>query len=371
MLRSETEGGVMILLNPGPVSLTPRVRSALAGGDMCHREPEFAAMQLKILERLVSVYPEARANYDAMLLAGSGTAAVEAMLASFAPREGRTLVVVNGVYGERMEEMLRRQGKPYTVVAASWESPIDMAAVEKTLAADRTITHIAAVHHETTTGRLNDVKALADLSRRYGATILLDAVSSFAGELIDFVQWPLEAIAANANKCIHGAPGASFVIAKKTCLKKCGTAANSLYLDLLTYHKMQREGGSPFTQCVPSCRALLEALNEMEEGGGWQARRERYIKLSRSLRAHLSDLGVEALVPEKDAASMLTAFKLPAGISYKMLHDQLKEKGFIIYAGQGKIAERVFRIANMGAIGDADWERLFGELARIIGGRRS
>ena len=357
----------MVLLNPGPVCLTQRVRNALAGEDLCHREPEFTAMTLKILERLARVYPEAQGGYDPILLTGSGTAAVEAMLASLAPHKGRTLVVSNGVYGERMAEMLRRQNKPYTVTAVPWEEPLDMKAVESVLAADRTITHIATVHHETTTGRLNDISALADLSRRFDVKILLDGVSSFAGEYIDFVGWPLEAVAATANKCLHAAPGVSFVMVRKSRLMEGASVLPPLYFDLFAYHQSQRQGGSLFTQSVPACRALLEALDEMEEAGGWRPRHKRYIELSRSLRKHLLAMGVEALVSEESGAATLTAFNLPGGISYSKIHDRLKERGFVIYAGQGKIAERIFRIANMGAISDADWHRLFDELTEFIG----
>jgi 2-aminoethylphosphonate-pyruvate transaminase len=356
----------MILLNPGPVTLTPRVRNVLAGEDLCHRESEFADMTVDILERLARVYPEASAHYEAVLLTGSGTAAVEAMLATLAPLDGHTLVVRNGVYGERMEEMLRRQSKPYTQIGSDWESPIDIKAVEQALAADSSITHVATVHHETTTARLNDIAALSEVCRTYNVKILLDAVSSFAGEVIDFATWPLEAVAATANKCLHGAPGASFVLVEKSRLAQDVSASPSLYLDLLGYYKLQRQGWSPFTQAIPAYRALLEALKEMEDLGGWSARHKRYQELSSTLRAHLLSMGIQALISEENGAAMLTAFDLPDGMGYLELHDKLKQRGFIIYAGQGKMSERIFRIANMGAIDAADWKRLFDALTDLI-----
>ena len=356
----------MILLNPGPVTLTPCVRNALMGEDLCHRESEFADMTLEILERLARVYPEAQTNYEAVLLTGSGTAAVEAMLATLAPSDGHTLVASNGVYGERMAEMLRRQSKPHTQISAAWEAPVDIAAVEQALAADRGITHVVTVHNETTTGRLNNIVALAEICSKYNVKILLDAVSSFAGEHIDFSGWPLEAVAATANKCLHGAPGVSFVLVQKSRLAEDVSNSPSLYLDLLAYYKLQGQGWSPFTQAVPACRALLEALKETEEMGGWSERHKRYLELSGSLRAHLLSLGVEALIARESGAAMLTAFDLPEGVSYSDLHDNLKKSGFVIYAGQGNMADRIFRIANMGAIGDSDWEELFDALTGYI-----
>ena len=101
------------LLNPGPVTLTPRVRAALGRPDLCHREPEFAALQNDLRQRLLRVYEGAEARYSAVLITGSGTAAVEAMVGSLVPRGGRALVVVNGVYGERIAAMLDAQGKTF------------------------------------------------------------------------------------------------------------------------------------------------------------------------------------------------------------------------------------------------------------------
>ena len=99
------------LLNPGPVTLTPRVRRALDGPDLCHRQPEFTDLQSEVRERLVRVYPDAADDYTAVLFTGSGTAAVEAMIGSLVGRSDRALVVENGVYGERIASMLRAQRK--------------------------------------------------------------------------------------------------------------------------------------------------------------------------------------------------------------------------------------------------------------------
>ena len=120
-----------ILLNPGPVTLTGRVRNAMGQADWCHREPEFAALTKSINARLAGVYGAAEDDFVSVMLTGSGTAAVEAMLSSFAPVKGRTLVVANGVYGERMATMLGTMGRPCEVLSGEWDAPIDLAAVEE------------------------------------------------------------------------------------------------------------------------------------------------------------------------------------------------------------------------------------------------
>jgi len=354
------------LLNPGPVTLSDRVRSALLGEDLCHREPEFAALQKEIRERLLAVYPQAARNFTAVLLAGSGTAAVEAMVGSLVPRDGEALVVANGVYGERMAAMLRAQGKTAHVAAAEWTEPMNLEAVERILAEARGGARVLAVHHETTTGRLNDLPALGAICRRYGAPLLLDCVSSFGAEEIDFEGWNLEACAGTANKCLHGAPGVSFVLARKAALETRRSAATSLYLDLFRYYAEQSNGSTPYTMPAHICYALAEALRELEDAGGWRARRGRYAALSHRIFEGLRGQGVEPLLDIiKPSSSVLTAYRVPAGHSYASLHEFLKAAGFVIYAGQGKFNQEIFRIAVMGAIDSVDVARLLAYFRRF------
>ena len=353
----------MILLNPGPVTLSPRVKGALAGEDMCHREAEFAELTLDVLRGLEAVYDSGRA-YAAVMLSGSGTAAVEAMLSTFASKTRPTLVVCNGVYGERMAAMLARQGKPAVKLQHEWLEAIDLKRVEQALVAQPEIANVAVVHNETTTGRLNDLGPLAELCAKRGIGLLLDAVSSFGGEHLDLAKLQPLAVAATANKCLHGAPGISFVLAQKQALEAGESQATTLYLDLAEYYREQRKGWSPYTQAVHVTLALSEALRELADEGGVSARQRLYLRRSTRVRRALADLGIETLIPAAACSSMLTGFKMPEGQSYERLHDSLKREGYVIYAGQGAFNGRIFRIATMGCIPEAEMDRLvaaFGE----------
>ncbi len=359
----------MILLNPGPVTLSARVRQALAREDLCHREQEFADLTLDIRARIERIYPDAQPAHAAVLLTGSGSAAVEAMLSSLLPADGKTLVVANGVYGERMATILARHRRPHHVLRLDWTEAIDCRLVEAALDADPTIAHVASVHHETTTGRLNDIATLGALCRRRGLGLLLDAVSSFGAEEIRFDEWNLVAAAAAANKCLHGVPGVAFVLARRDVLADCSRHADSLYLDLGLLYREQQAGWSPFTQAVQAFFALHEALCEFEEAGGQAARRARYVQLSSLLRRELPAAGATLLLPPDDYASMLTSFRLPPGVGYAGLHDELKRRGFTIYAGQGHLAPQIFRIATMGALSDPDLERLLDSCRAVFATR--
>lgn len=359
----------LVLLNPGPVTLTDRVRNALTAGDWCHREPEFAELVQDINRRLVAVHPGMVDHFDAVTLAGSGTSAVEAMLATFAPDASKTLVVANGVYGERMARMLEAHDKPHQVLSHAWTAAIDLARVRALLAADATITHVAVVHHETTTGRLNDLDRFGALCREAGRTLLLDAVSSFGAERIDADAWHLGALAGTANKCLHGVPGLSFVLARDSLWSAPAGRAGGVYLDLRPHHAaQQRDGFSPFTLPVQVAFALHEALMEHAEAGGAEARRQVYAARAEAIGATLRACGVKPLLPAGESSAALWSWLLPPEHDYAGLHAALKDEGFIIYAGQGDLGARIFRIAHMGDIRADDLERLCRVLAAILAG---
>lgn len=361
------EASRMILLNPGPVTLTPRVRAALTAGDWCHREPEFAGLTADINRELLKVHPGLQEDYRAVTLAGSGTAAVEAMLASFAPDGSRTLVVANGVYGERMARMLAAQGKPHAVATHDWTAPVDLALLERTLAAQPDITHLAVVHHETTTGRLNDLAAIGRFCHARKLILLLDGVSSFGAEALDPAACNLGAVAGTANKCLHGVPGLSFVVARRSLWAAPSSTCRSVYLDLHAYHAAQHgEGYSPFTLPVQVAFALREALAEHAEEGGAPARRARYLERARRIHGVLQQSGVDTLLPVEDFSAVLWSYRLPNRHGYAALHDALKARGFVIYAGQGNLGGAIFRIAHMGDISDGDLDRLCTALAGCL-----
>jgi 2-aminoethylphosphonate-pyruvate transaminase len=365
-----TQQKKMILLNPGPVTLSERVRAALTGGDWCHREPEFAELTQEINTELVAVYPEMAGAFDAVMLTGSGTSAVEAMLASFAPDHGGTLVLANGVYGERMARILTVHRKPHQLMQNPWTAPLDMTATSNLLDQHPEITHLATVHHETTTGRLNDLHALGALCRERELSLLLDGVSSFGAEDIDPEGWNLDAVAGTANKCLHGVPGLSFVVARKPLWTRSSPQVGSIYLDLYAYYANQHgEGYSPFTQSVQVAFALREALAELREAGGWQTRQNIYRQRAEIIYKELTSINIDTLLKNNEYSCVLRSYCLPSGVTYTELHDKLKNAGFVIYAGQGELAEAVFRIAHMGEIDTEDLRTLCIALRSALGSR--
>jgi 2-aminoethylphosphonate-pyruvate transaminase len=348
----------MLLLNPGPVTLSERVRRSLLQPDLCHRESEFFDLQDEARTRLLAVYGLRPEEWTAVLMTGSGTAAVESMMAGVVPDNGRVLVVENGVYGERIAQMCAQYRIPRDRIVGSWMEALDVRAIAARVdAAARNgepFTHLAVVHHETTTGRLNELGPLSELCRARDLGLLLDGVSSFGAEALDFSQ--LTAVAATANKCLHGVPGVSFVMVRRATLVRA--ASRTYYLDLGRLARLQDQRNTPFTPAVHAYYALVEALREFEEQGGRSARYRHYAALAEQVRAGLETLGIRTVIPPGESSVVLRAYGLPTGLTYTRLHDALKADGFVIYAGQGDLSKTLFRISTMGHMTETDIERL-------------
>lgn len=329
------------LLNPGPINVSARVRRALADcPDQCHREPEYLAMQGRVRDKLLTAFDVA-ADYDVGLLTGSGTASMEAMVAS-AVGTG-VLVVDNGVYGDRLARMAEAHGIPCKRIACSWFERPGPSAVSAAL--EDGLDTIALVHHETTTGLLNDVREIAAVAHETGRRLLVDSVSGLAGEPFDFAAIRPTAVCCTANKCIQGLPGVSFVLVRKDTQFE----RRSIYLDLGNLLARQAVGDTPFTPAIQVTAAFEAALDELIEETV-AGRIARYGRAAESLRAALAALDLELLLPPDLRSRTITCAKLPAGVTYEQIHDRMREDGYVIYAGQGDLRKVAFRVANMGQI---------------------
>ena len=353
-----------ILLNPGPVTLSEGVRAAAVSADLCHREPEFYEAQQAVIEGLLDVYGCDRDAWRAVTLGGSGTAAMEAMLASLRPADARVLVLENGVYGERLGRILEIHGIESESTRRPWGAALDLDDVGARLATGA-FSHLAVVHHETTTGRLNPLDKLLDLCARHGVKLMLDAVSSFGAERIPVDHPALEACAATANKCLHGIPGLAFVLCRTHALE-AGAPQRSLYLHLPDWAAKQAAGSTPYTPPVNACLALQQALTELAAQGGWRGRRTRYHELAERLCGSLAGLGIVPWLAPEESSCVLRSYRLPAGFDYGRVHAGLKRRGFIIYEGQGGLAAEMFRVSTMGDIGDDDLARLEAAFAEVF-----
>jgi 2-aminoethylphosphonate-pyruvate transaminase len=354
-----------VLLNPGPANTSARVRQALLTPDLCHREPEFFEVMRECRDRLARMAGVAPA-FGAVLFTGSGTAAVEATLASAVPDRRALLVVNNGVYGDRMLRIARAHRIPTEALTYDVTTPAAPDDVARSLREHPAISHVAVVHHETTTGLLNPVEAIADVAAAAGRRVVVDAMSSLFGEPLAVGREGIDFVTASANKCLQGIPGVSFVLARRTALEALqGRSPRSVYLDLWNHWATQEQDNTPFTPAVQVLHAMREALVELEEEGV-AARIARYAENCRVLRRGMAALGFEILVPDGARSSILTTFRLRPGLGYDALHDAMKRRGYVIYAGQGAIRTYAFRVSNMGTLTPKDMEAVVAAFAECL-----
>jgi 2-aminoethylphosphonate-pyruvate transaminase len=350
----------LTLLNPGPAGTSQRVKDALGRGDLCHREPEFGELLGRVRAELSSGLGVP--DHEALVVTGSGTAAME-MAVIGSVRAGRSILVVNnGVYGDRLAKIARAHGitvhelTPEGDGLARWTTPIDPAAVAAALAEHPDVDAVACVHHETTTGLINPIQQLGAVVADTDAVFVVDAISSAGNENQDLGRVGADIICGSANKGLHGQPGIAFLLCSAGGVARIQEVpARSLYLDPATYRAGQREGEVPFTPAVQVLYALDEALREYTEAGGFDARTKLYRERAALVRAGFDRLGLPILVAPPFRSNSVTTLSLPAGITYDQLHDELKHRGYVIYAGQGQLSSRYFRICTVGEI---PWHRL-------------
>jgi len=354
----------MILLNPGPVNVSPRVTAALGRGDICHREPEMNELLTRIRGRLTEAFAP-RGGFGAVLVTGSGTAALETAVTSVLSATGRLLVVSNGVYGERIAAMAAAARLPHTVVETAWTSPPDLARLAQEAAAPD-VEAIAVVHHETTTGLLNPVADVGRVARARGKLLLVDSVSGLAGDALDLEAVGADLVVGTGGKCIQGFPGLSFVLVRESVVPRLlANPRRSLYLSLASYWEAQERSTTPFTPAVQIAYALDEALAELLEEGV-DARIARYAAAAALLRGGFTRLGLQCILPAERQSNTITALRIPPGHTYATLHDGLKRRGFVVYEGQGRLRDEVFRIANMGALAPSEFERCLAALGEVL-----
>ncbi|HEX7491183.1 MAG TPA: aminotransferase class V-fold PLP-dependent enzyme [Candidatus Limnocylindrales bacterium] len=337
-----------VLLNPGPAVVSDRIHRAVAGPDLCHREPEYSAMFARIREKLFRV-ARVSSDWELALIAGSGTAAMEAMIGS-SVREGRHLLVCrNGVYGDRLATIGERLGIDTLAVHAAQTQPIDPSVVASALDADPDIDAVAIVHHETTTGLLNPVHKIAAIAADRGVRVIVDAISSLGAEELR-PGTEMDMIACTSNKCLHGLPGTSFVLLSPAgAARVAESPRRSLYLDIAGYLAAQKKDSVPFTPAIPAVYGLEAALDELLDQG-LTHRQAAYRARVGLLDEAFARMGLTPSVDAQNRSSSVRSLPLPTGVAYEDLHDALKRDGYVIYAGLGDAAKTTFRVCTLGAM---------------------
>ena len=340
-----------ILLTPGPLTTSLPTRMAMLR-DWGSWDSAFNAVTGMVRERLLAVV-EAAGSHVCVPMQGSGTFAVEAAVNTLVPRDGHLLVLVNGAYGTRLAKLAGMMGRRVSVLETAEDVPAPAAAVDSRLRDDPSVTHVALVHCETSTGILNPLAEIAEGVARAGRRLIVDAMSSFGALPIDARSLPFDALIAASGKCIEGPPGMGFAFVRRDVLERCAGNSTSLSLDLHDqWHYMERTTQWRFTPPTHVVVALSAALEQFEAEGGQAARHARYARNCEVLVRGMEELGFRPFLEPRVQAPIIVTFHAPADPRYgfREFYDRVRDKGFILYPGKLTQVE-TFRVGCIGAIG--------------------
>ena len=360
-----------LLLTPGPLSTTRTVREAMMQ-EHSTWDIDYNSIVESIRSRLVRLAVRDDTNLDAhtaALMPGSGTFAVESVIGSVIPSDGKLLVLNNGAYGARITTISRMLGIDTVELAQAEIESTDLGQVEQMLANDPGITHVAMVHCETTTGMLNPVEAVGEIVHRHGREFILDAMSSFGGIPMRMESIGAQYLISSANKCVQGVPGFGFVVADRATLEATKGRARSHSLDLFgQWHEMETKGGKwRFTSPTHVVSAFAQALDELEAEGGVDARHARYVANQKTMVDGMRAIGFRTLIGDEVQSPIITSFYFPeaAEFEFQTFYDALKARGFVIYPGKVSHAQ-CFRIGSIGDVHPSDMTELIGHVSEVI-----
>ena len=345
----------------GPVRIHPRVLRAMSMPSLNHRGDYFHGIVQEIRELLPVLFG---AKGRQVILTGSGTAGLEAMYSGLLPKDGRVLVLKNGNFGDRSDEIVRRYAANVTTLSAPWGQalPFDAAKAELSKGDVRAV---CVVHNETSVGLANDLAQLAPAVRASGALFLVDGISAVAGIPEPIDAWGVDAVVAGSQKGLAAPAGLSIVHLSERAY--AALHPGTFYLDLAAHVKSLEKNDTPWTPAVPLFLALREALLLLRDEG-LTTRLERTHRLAEASRAATDALGLALFPDRRFASDTVTAIKNPEGMGDPELRKVLERQyNILVQGGQGALTGKIFRIGHMGI---ADWPDLlvtFAALERVLG----
>jgi len=358
--------GEPFLLTPGPLTTSAEVKRAMLR-DWGSWDGDFRAMTADLRRRLLEIAGD-RGDCECVPMQGSGSYCVEAMLGSFVPRDGKVLVLANGAYGLRAAKTMGYLGRAFTLIDKGDYLPPRGTEVAAALAQDPAITHVLAIHCETSSGILNPLEEIAEATARAGRKLLVDSMSAFGALPLDMSGMPVEAFVSSANKCIEGVPGFGFVICRRDALIAAKGNSHSLSLDVhAQWETMEATGQWRFTPPTHAVAAFVEALKAHATEGGAPARLARYTRNRDVMVAGMRALGFETLLDDAWLSPIIVTFFCPAdpAFDFNRFYEAMKGRGFIIYPGKLTVADS-FRIGCIGQMDAAVMRRVVDAAAAAL-----
>lgn len=343
----------LMLMIPGPTPVPEQVLLAMAKHPMGHRSGEFSALMGEVTENLKWLH---QTQNDVLVLAASGTGAMEAGIINFLSAGDKVLVGNNGKFGERWGDLARAYGLDTQEIKAEWGKPLNPDDFKAALEADsaKDIKAVIITHSETSTGVLNDLETINRYVKAHGALIIVDAVTSLGACSVPVDEWGLDVVASGSQKGYMIPPGLAFVSVSAKAWEAYETATlPKFYLDLKPYSKGAAKNTTPFTPPVNLFFALHAALQMMQKEG-LEAIFARHDRQKRATRAAMAALNLPLFGADDCASPAITAV-MPQGVEAEQIRSVMKKQFDIALAGgQDHLKGQIFRIGHLGFVGDRD-----------------
>lgn len=343
------------LMTAGPTPLPPAVSQVMAEPILYHRAPAFIEVYERVLERLPAVF---QTSNQVLCFAATGSGAMESAVANLVERGEPALVASCGKFGQRWAELCEAYGADLTHVEFEWGEQVDAARLAEALAGmGRKPRAVFTTQSETSTGVLNDIRALAEVARAHETILCVDAVSGLGAASLEQDAWGVDVVVSGSQKSLMCPPGLGFAsVSERALALAAERPGGRYYLDWAKTAKGQAESppNSPFTTAVTLFRALDVALGQIEEEGLDNVF-ERHAILARGARAGIEALGLARFGPDDPDANVVTAAQLPEEIDGAKVPKLMRDAyGVTAAGGQGHLKGKIVRIAHCGYYGAFD-----------------
>jgi len=339
-----------ILMTPGPTMVPKEVLDVCHLQPYHHRTPEYFKLFSDLNSNLKKIF---KTNMDVLTLTSSGTGGMEAVVANLFKRGDKVLVASIGHFGERFYDITKAYGLDSDIIDFGWGNAVHLDILNDALKKDK-YKALIVTQNETSTGVTNDVKSIADVAKKHGTLIVVDAVSSLGGIPLNMDEWGLDAVITCSQKCLMSPPGLSFVALSERAWQMAEESdLPKYYFDLKKARRgvQNEKPDNPYTPAVSTIMAVKKATDMLLNIGMDTVYKNQHA-IGEKVRKTVKDMGLKLFPDEAISSDLLTAVQVPEGYKAGHIINYMSEKGILVTGGQGHLKGKIIRIGHMGYVTD-------------------
>ena len=350
------------LFTVGPVACYPEVLEAMGMQMVSHRSKEYKTLHVETVEMLQHFL---ETENEVFLFSSTGSGFMEASVRNCVT--SKMLCCICGSFGERYAEVATANGKQVEKLEVPLGEPILPDLLDEKLSKVPDVEAVSITHNETSMGLINPLKELAEVTKKHGKLLFVDAVSSMGGTDIKVDQWGLDVCFSSSQKCFGVPPGLGVGSVSSEALKKSESAENKgWYFDFKVWEKHQKKMGTPMTSVIPQIAGLHRILKMINNNGGKQWFFNLYAERNRQIREGIQKFGLSMFPKRGYESPTVNCVNAPPGVDGVKIYEIMRSKGFELAKGYGSVQNSTFRIGNMGYIEPEDIHAMLDSLSSVL-----